>query len=297
MNFSISRHQISGIPLQLPCIRPIVRPLFNSNASRRVSYHQGTNSSAIMNSRRRNIITSSYVGELATYRLPQQKISTWFSDAIRFAAKNLSQSSQPFIELVRFPQENRQKAKFTSFTVNQSVVAAPELWSSIAATVSSEAADVLILVQRVDRPHSPSLPQQEVHSSQQQHSSTSPIERIHRVNSEMRKHVEDACQQLVVSGIGQSILQGQVGECCDGNERAALSVMEQHEVPSSSFSGYWGVVVQSRHHTLGVEGCYLLKAIRTVGKVPGECSCTHFSLTRVCQGENLEKQFVESWLV
>lgn len=58
---------------------------------------------------------------------------------------------------------------------------------------------------------------------------------------------------------------------------------------------YYGVVVQSRRHT-GVEGCYLLKTVKSVSRGTG-CSCTHFSLTRISAGEHLEKQFVQSWLL
>ena len=58
---------------------------------------------------------------------------------------------------------------------------------------------------------------------------------------------------------------------------------------------YWGVVVQSRLHT-GAEGCYLLKTVKNVSPGTG-CTCTHFSLTRIAQGEHLEQQFVQSWLL
>ncbi|GAB4822753.1 hypothetical protein N2152v2_009799 [Parachlorella kessleri] len=57
---------------------------------------------------------------------------------------------------------------------------------------------------------------------------------------------------------------------------------------------YFGVVVQSSGPQLtGAEGCYLLKTVRNVS--PTGCACTHFSLTRVGQGD-LESQFVRSWL-
>ena len=57
---------------------------------------------------------------------------------------------------------------------------------------------------------------------------------------------------------------------------------------------YWGVVVQSRGQPTGVEGAYLLKTVRSSSSTG--CSCTHFSLTRICQGEHLERQFLDAWL-
>lgn len=46
---------------------------------------------------------------------------------------------------------------------------------------------------------------------------------------------------------------------------------------------------------LRLPACSLLKTVRMVSATG--CACTHFSLTRVCQGEHLEQQFVSSWLV
>jgi hypothetical protein len=60
-------------------------------------------------------------------------------------------------------------------------------------------------------------------------------------------------------------------------------------------TAYWGVVVQSRRHT-GAEGCYLLKTVKSTSASTG-CTCTHFSLTRISQGDHLEQQFVQSWLL
>jgi len=247
-------------------------------------------------------------GDLATYQLPHHssvassRLAPWFTGAIREVVRHLE--SSPFLELVRFGSEESREPKFSSFAVSDSVVGAPELWASIAETVSSDTADVVILVQRVD--NNPSA------------------EHAQRCNSrEMRKHVEDACRKLVACGVGEAILAGSVGDCCDedeaptkssGSSTLRSSIVPFQTGPSTTrkavkvtalpsggtgmtpLSGYWGVVVQSRQHT-GAEGCYLLKAVRTVPSSGSGCTCTHFSLTRVCQGERLERQFVQSWLV
>lgn len=43
-----------------------------------------------------------------------------------------------------------------------------------------------------------------------------------------------------------------------------------------------------------VDGCYVLKT--TLNKDAGGCTCTLFSLTRVCAGQPLEQQLLDTWL-
>jgi hypothetical protein len=283
--------------------------------------------------------------ELATYRLPHHSTvghssAEWFQAAVTEVVKHLENA--PFLQLVRFanasdPLAAFKEPKFSSFSVPESVVAVPELWSSIAESVESDSADVVILVQRVD-PHGTGAI--DVTSGT---ASTQPVD------DSLKAHVEEACQKLVATGIGESILQGKVGECCEHQQPSSSSstpsssistttagivpFSSSHRSPSTSMSstaapvrgasvkvkalgsssetggtsssaplsGYWGVVVQSKHHT-GAEGCYLLRAVRQVcPPVASEdlhgCSCTHYSLTKVCKGEHMERQFIESWLV
>lgn len=289
-----------------------------------------------------------HAGDLASFnRLPSHSSTTighsvaapWFSRAITEVVKHLD--SAPFLQLVRFadaplsprassqsPHHHHHNNKFSSFSVPDSVVSAPELWASIAEATTAESADVVILVQRVD--------------TTEAHSTSSMQDNLPHKNSEIKSHVEEACRKLVASGVGEDILQGKVGECCDDHRRTKTSSNMPTKIPSSGIvpfhsggsgvsvlaqakrkavkvkalpaggnpsptplSGYWGVVVQSKHHT-GAEGCYLLRAVRQVGaphthaaleEEEHGCSCTHYSLTRVCQGEHMERQFVNSWLV
>jgi hypothetical protein len=254
-----------------------------------------------------SMATTSHSSSLATYKLPHHSsvasaaVAPWFSAAIREAVKHLDDA--PFLELVRFGPEGPDNATFNSFSVPDAVVLAPELWPSIAETVSSESADVVVLVQRIPVDADAAAPQ-------------SP-----RRSREVRAHVEDACRRLIATGVGESMLDGHVGECCDEDSsqdssdaatsttrtgilpfntaRKAVKVkaLPAPTVGTAPLAGYWGVVVQSKHHT-GAEGAYLMKAVRSAPASPesGGCSCTHFSLTRICHGEHLERQFVESWL-
>ena len=304
--------------------------------------------------------TSFASSELATYPFQHHSSVThstsapWFEKAITEVVKHLE--SAPFLQLVRLPGTSTTPS-FTNFSVPESVVSAPELWASIAESVTAATADVVILVQRVD-PHGSGSGAPSSSSSlqqQQQENSTS----SHR-RQQMKSHVEDVYRKIVNSGMGESIFSGKVGECCDhmeimhssntssssncSNSYSSTSTTPQTSIvpfasgaltsatrsispsPSSSaaaaartavkvkalpiggapsaapVSGYWGVVVQSKHHT-GTEGCYLLRAVRQTTQAEhvdgggGGCHCTHFSLTRVCQGEHVERQFINSWLV
>jgi len=45
----------------------------------------------------------------------------------------------------------------------------------------------------------------------------------------------------------------------------------------------------------GCDGCYVLKLSASEGADAGS-GCTHFTLTRVCQGSNLAEQLWSPWL-
>lgn len=276
--------------------------------------------------------------DLATYRLPHHSsvghssTAKWFHVAVHEVVKHLD--SAPFLQLVRFPggPATAENPKFSSFSVPESVVGVPEMWSSIAEAVTAETADVVILVQRVDPHGSDAAPSHQQQATVVVEPPTADgaapgMERL--TSSELKAHVEEACRKLEASGVGESILHGKVGACCDRKARPgansvhgaspqvgivpfgtrpspARTAVKVKGLPTAGtpspapLSGYWGVVVQSRHHT-GTEGCYLLRAVRQICP-PGPqedhaCSCTHYSLTKVCRGENVERQFVNSWLV
>lgn len=60
-------------------------------------------------------------------------------------------------------------------------------------------------------------------------------------------------------------------------------------------TAYWGLVVQGNTAS-EADGCYVLKTSQSGGGAGG-CSCTHFSLTRVCVGAPLYTQLRDAWLV
>jgi len=69
---------------------------------------------------------------------------------------------------------------------------------------------------------------------------------------------------------------------------------------------YYGMVVQSGVHsdercldpTHCTDGCYLLKVCRSGGaSTDGICACMHYSLLKVCKGQSLNEQLLESWLI
>ena len=58
----------------------------------------------------------------------------------------------------------------------------------------------------------------------------------------------------------------------------------------------WGLVMQSEAGC-ELDGCYVLKTIRHSDLSIGDCTCIHYSLTRVCRGEPLAAQIAASWLL
>lgn len=99
-------------------------------------------------------------------------------------------------------------------------------------------------------------------------------------------------------------MSGRLGDCCEEERTPSsklsnivpLLVQQQQERCSHQSSvRFWGLVVRAWDHGDPVEGCYLLKTSQNTD-VTG-CTCVHYSLTRVKQGESLYEQLVQSWLV
>lgn len=88
--------------------------------------------------------------------------------------------------------------------------------------------DVVILVQRVSPNAAAGSPQGAIDAAaaaqqqQQQQASSLPgsppaSPRSPRSSLELRAHAQEVCDRLVSSGLADAILQGQVGDCCDGS--------------------------------------------------------------------------------
>lgn len=253
-------------------------------------------------------------GDLATYSLPHHSTvlsssssAPWLYPAIHESVKHLDDT--PFFELVHFgPNGPRDKPWFESYTIPDEAVLVPELWPSIAETITSEAADVVLMVQRIP-------------ASNRDQNEEENYRRVERF--------ESACRDIPSTQMREGMLQGKIGDCCDKVERRSCNgkkrdrsdenllsrrsgivrfnstsnMMKSRKnvrvraVPTSGcrkpFAGYWGVVIQSKNRS-EADGAYLLKAVRSVAN---NCSCTHFTLTKVCRGENPERNFINSWLV
>lgn len=115
--------------------------------------------------------------------------------------------------------------------------------------------------------------------------------------------------KLLSAGLVDQIMAGKVGDCCDEDHKyiitneAIQSALRQSDFHNdvkmanqSPMEGiaFWGLVIQSSVWTT-LEGCYLLKTAKVVDHMG--CSCTHFSLIRVCQGIPLSDQYSAAWLV
>lgn len=114
--------------------------------------------------------------------------------------------------------------------------------------------------------------------------------------------------KLLSAGLVDQIMAGKVGDCCDENhgftftnEAIQLALRQSdfyndfRSSAKSSMEGtaFWGLVIQSSRWS-DLEGCYLLKTAKVVDYTG--CSCTHFSLVRVCRGIPLSDQYSAAWL-
>jgi hypothetical protein len=138
---------------------------------------------------------------------------SWFQGAMREVVRHLEDS--PFLQLVRLDGAGAGAAaaapRFSCYTVPHGVVAAPELWRAVAETLSSDSSDVVILVDRV-QPAAAAAPAEQAPCAAG----------AHRLSSEeLRGGVEEACRALLDSGVARSMLTGQVGDCCEGDDGAA----------------------------------------------------------------------------
>lgn len=96
------------------------------------------------------------------------------------------------------------------------------------------------------------------------------------------KRVLDSARQLQWEGAGGGRPSPPATACCR-RDAAAPPAPDCSREPC-----FYGVVVQSRRDR-AVEGCYLLKT-------SWQDHALSFSLTRICQGGHLERQFISAWL-
>ncbi|KAK9838771.1 hypothetical protein WJX74_003047 [Apatococcus lobatus] len=262
--------------------------------------------------------------QLATYAFPPQAppVFHWFESCVEEIVKNLDKA--PFLQLV-FPDR---KASFERHQVNASIIAVPQLWRSIADYLSASQPDILVLVHPLDDAETEKcvLHHESKTRGFQQDVMTGIASHPART-SNLQQRLSKCAGQLPAPR-STDVLQGKVGECCDDHEdeahdgqgrsfpdrasngvsffqtgNAAVDNQRGHlSSPTGAYpelteqlSSDWGLVVQSRYHS-GAEGCYVLRTTRNSNPT-SDCQCTHYSLTRVCQGEALGTQLGAAWLV
>lgn len=120
------------------------------------------------------------------------------------------------------------------------------------------------------------------------------------VSEQSQQQTQRSQQQLVFGG---SEADKEEGECgCGGAQHQQNQTAAQGSVKEGGCCGtqqevaYYGLVAQSSAGccdgegglSSAVDGCYVLKTTQNTD--PGGCTCTLFSLTRVCHGQSLYQQ-------
>jgi len=204
-------------------------------------------------------------GSLSAYTLPVHRsavspraLPSWFEFAIRDVVTSLGRA--PFVQAIYEAQPGR-RTQFVTHAFSDQMAADPTAFSGLAKSESFGVADTLIYVHKV--------------------SNDVKCLHLHAGLTPCGRELPDGGCDKVKEVL---LREGLVGEC----EDEGLQDPPFSGQPSES--DFWGLVIQSRDE--GPGGCYLLK---TTQKVGGECKCTHYSLTRVCEGVPLEQQFIKAW--
>ncbi|KAK9842402.1 hypothetical protein WJX84_007421 [Apatococcus fuscideae] len=201
---------------------------------------------------------------LATYAFPPQtpRVFHWFEDCIEQIVKHLDEA--PFLQLV-YPDR---KSAFERHQVNASIVAVPQIWRSIADYLSQSQPDILVLGKVGECCDE----EEDDHSHGHEHS---PVSFPDRASN------------------GVSFYQTN-DKAADQDRGRFASPTGNYPELQETLQSDWGLVVQSKFHS-GAEGCYVLRTTRNSNPT-ADCQCTHYSLTRVCQGEALGTQLGAAWL-
>ncbi|PNH11281.1 hypothetical protein TSOC_001873 [Tetrabaena socialis] len=225
---------------------------------------------------------------------------------------------------------------FKAVPISKAVAENPENWGQIAAHVSSSGASGLVLVRPIASPDQycafsaappPPMPSSSFTSHSASSSPAAPAPPCCNSGGGA-----PACLPSMPLAAGSvpgaaaaGLLEGDVGDCCGGDAAAAPQAagggaaspehphphQHQHHKPgggrgaggSSAATRYFGLVVQGSS-TSDTDGCWVLKTSSSDGGAggggggpSGGCTCTHFTLTRVCLGQPLAAQLRDAWLV
>ncbi|KAK9903998.1 hypothetical protein WJX75_002185 [Coccomyxa subellipsoidea] len=249
-------------------------------------------------------------GALASYDIPEQPIQksmpVWLSRCIAEAAKHLDQA--PFLQLMMSLHAD---SSFLHHSVPSAVVQVPQLWQGIAEHLAEASPEVVVLIHPINMTSSHSNRSLQAARETAKYSSTDVLTGI-AVGTEpaltwQQKHAErmESCARMMQSGLSIPALSGSIGDCCDDVAKAQVP-LANNILPRSRKSDrlkaeqqglgqgveYWGVVIQSRWSS-EADGCYVLKTIRSAVE---DCTCVHYSLVNVCQGEPYSAQMAARWL-
>lgn len=215
--------------------------------------------------------------------------------AVKDAVKNLEQA--PFLQV-------QQGRNISRHAVENSVIQAPQLWDSIAEHLTQRQAGMVLLVHRLEDP----APDRIVR--------TVPCcsNVMTGITSASQATCLESFEELLRTETAHAEYSGRVGDCCDDEvvsqvvpftrhtrRRSSHGHQHQHSVSfqlprggGKEKTSYWGVVLQSKVDSNQDSGCYILK---TLHSGIGDCTCVHWTLTRVCRGASLFDQINSAWLV
>eukprot|EP00873_Tetraselmis_striata_P033047 jgi/Tetstr1/453311/TSEL_040302.t1 len=234
-----------------------------------IRYHGGwaTNSDVVLDYIDPNVLPSPgawfFFGHIGHFQVQQDSAAVafpWFEFCLRDVVTNLG--TAPFVQAVYEGRSGR-RTQFARRAFTEEMTRDVKAFSELAKSDDLGVADTLMFVHRVS----------DGFTCPNRSAGLPPCDR------------ERARLQCATGIFDDLLKEGLVGDCDDEEELGAEPC-----TGGVSETSYWGMVVQSRGS--GPAGCFLLK---TTQKVGGDCKCTHYSLTRVCEGVPLDQQFIEAW--
>lgn len=220
--------------------------------------------------------------ELATYSLELPTSTPLLESCVRQAVLHLDEA--PCLHVAG----TSHGPVFIRHPVPESVVAVPQLWQGIGETIVKDDPELLVLVQRVPDGSSPTVCLKLQLAAMAAHST-------HEDNVQVWPQSSGAYNPW----LSKDLVSGKVGDCCDEHDdhhHHGSSVEDTlgGQEPAQGDVSFWGLVIQSKAR-MAMEGCYLLKTVRNTDTTG--CTCTHFSMNRVCLDVPLCEQFQAAWLV
>ncbi|KAG2482595.1 hypothetical protein HYH03_018479 [Edaphochlamys debaryana] len=216
--------------------------------------------------------------------------SAWLASCARHIVASGCLEWGPSFQLV-FSGSNH----FKGVPLSPAVANNPQEWGHLADHVRSSGADGLVLVRPIPSPEHFCV-----------YASPSSVSAAAAASPAAPGCTPGSCPEPSP----RASMDGQVGDCCESGsgEQAAAEAAAQAAAAASSAAPhggrggglvrYFGLVVQSAVADAGSDGCWVLK---TTGVDPasaalGVCTCVHWTLTKVCQGQPLASQLRDAWL-